>query len=749
MNQQDKIRYFPDKNIIIMEIKPKRNKTYPVSVYNDDNELIPLQNYWLKYDNDKMILYIKEGENIKNIYRENIENIENVEHYAKEQEKFDKTILSFLYKKCPDLLELEDLFLYNIPNKKIQNKNKKLSEKLPSIKALENIKLSRGKDIIIKGRVQSGKTNFMICSAIKYMYCYPCMSSIIILRNISGDELQFERRIDEFLLYLNKNLEELKIDRQVYIKIMNDDIDNKSMVEAMNCTTPQIFVLLGNNSKIRKINNKIKQCKNRYYALFIDESDSNESGDSDRVQEINILKDNAKIVYHISATVMDNALSQNIQKGGIYMMKNPENYHGLDANHHFLLEDSDALPSNKKTDIPWKKDSNLIKWLDFFNKTEPYYEPWICAKHPRHCLVSIGTSTKPQKLLFRYIAKNYDIAVILYNGEGIDLYHSKLASIKNIHIKCGKKAYYSKKTTWCNNAHSFTKKVSISDVIQWLKNNGGVSKFPRIITLSGKLAGRGISFVSADYGMYIDSVRKNKLCMNWIGWRLTEMYMMVSKNTSQPNLMQMAGRLCCIVYDNIPTTIYCTQKVFDDILKAYQSQEELISRAIMTQEKYTDMFFKEAVMQLKIRKEKISKRPLTISSEKRLPKCNLVKDDSDQPGAFNMNLYKPQFVTINNISQNIVDENIPGDISTSEELLAVKNAYKRGNGKVSKIINYYVSHNFEPIDTNKIHIILNNDKVTIANFTRWDLSHSRYNIIEKQKDGNYILRDEIIKYLKL
>jgi hypothetical protein len=398
--------------------------------------------------------------------------------------------------------------------------------------------------------------------------------------------------------------------------------------------------------------------------------------------------------------------------------------------------------------------------------------------------MSIGTSTEPQKLLFRYIANNYNIAVIFYNGEGIDLYHSSIVN-KKIYIKCGNRVYGSKKTPWCKNAHSFTKKVAISDVIQWLKDNGGVEKFPRIITLSGKLAGRGISFVSSDYGMYIDEARKNKFCMNWMGWRLTEMYMMVSKNTSQPNLMQIAGRLCCIVYDNIPTIMYCTQKIFDDILKAYQSQEELISRAILTQEKYSEMFFKDAIMQLKIKKEKMSKRRLTISAEKRLPKHNLVKDDSDQPGAFKMNLYKPRFIIQTEQKTNIVFEdsgnsssdlhsnsgnsssdlhsnssnsssdlhsNSSSDLhsnSSSEQLIAMKNAYNRGSGKVSKIINYYRSNNFVSITVEKIYDILDNNKETIANFTRWDLKHSRYNIIEKQKDGTYILRKEIIKYLEL
>jgi hypothetical protein len=53
----------------------------------------------------------------------------------------------------------------------------------------------------------------------------------------------------------------------------------------------------------------------------------------------------------------------------------------------------------------------------------------------------------------------------------------------------------------------------------------------------------------------------------------------------------------------------------------------------MTQE---GLYLNDAILGLKLDKRKVSKRPLTTNQIRRLPKANLVRDDSKEPGAFNM-----------------------------------------------------------------------------------------------------------------
>lgn len=224
------------------------------------------------------------------------------------------------------------------------------------------------------------------------------------------------------------------------------------------------------------------------------------------------------------------------------------------------------------------------------------------------------------------VAGKGKIAVLLYNGDGVDLYHPSLKE-DTIRIPYLSGKYTdSSKCTWYRDAYTFNNKVGISSVIQWLKDNGGVDRFPRIIVISGRLAGRGISFTSRDYGKYLNSFKNGKK-PDWMGWRLTGMYYTPSKHTNQPNLIQGAGRVCCIVRDNMSTYVYTNKEVFSDIRKAYWTQEELISRARQIQNDAgddTEMCLCDAIDKIVMRRDKLSKRSLTLQEVKRLPKSNIV-----------------------------------------------------------------------------------------------------------------------------
>lgn len=478
-------------------------------------------------------------------------------------------------------------------------------------------------EIVIKGYVQSGKTSFMLYTAT--LNLLRGISSVIVLRNTTGDQAQITTR-----------LRSLQEDIKEGCGVDFDLIRNEG---------PRIYVEIGNNSRLSRLNGKLKEIGSPY-VLFIDEADSNDTGTSKRADEVGVLKESAQRVFYISATILDISMkpeepevidltkedgvpvveeSTPVQK--VHMLTPPVNYMGIEKLVHRSLPD-EALPCNKNEDEPFERDPNLSEFIRRFSSFEPHDLEMFEAKHPQHCLVSCGTVIKPQRKIFDWVSRSgSDIAVILYNGDGIDLYHPSLRQeVIVIAVDGGRKVVGGKRCEWNSAAHSFDKNVGISDILGWLKRNGGVEKFPRILTISGKLAGRGISFVSDDYGKYMRSFGEGGI-PDTIGWRLTSMYYIPSPMTSQPNLMQAVGRVCCVCRDNIQTCIYSTDDVFEDIKKSYWTQEELVSR---TRGDMTDV---------KMNSSKLSKRKLTVAGVRRIAKENRVPWFEDD-GGFDIETYQ-------------------------------------------------------------------------------------------------------------
>ena len=506
------------------------------------------------------------------------------------------------------------------------------------------------KEVVVKGYVQSGKTSFMLCSALKFMFGPSSMSSIIVLRNATGDQTQIDLRLRGLRQEMNDALRVHDSTSVVDFNVLDGSATGSDISAAMTGRNPQIFVVLGNDSRLKRLNNTLRKLQNPRFALFIDEADSNDTGDSKRTGEIGFLKDNAESLYYISATILDIGLrdiviteddSVSLPPSNVYMLQDVPHYMGLDKLIHRTLTEK-ALPCNKNDDVPFARDPNLMGFIDRFSKFEPHDVKMMGLKHPQHCLISSGSVIVPQKSVFSYIASKTDCAVILYNGEGIDLFHHSLVDKRIvIPLSDGRRVVGGQKCDWCIGAHTFNKSIGIAEMIQYLKDNGGVEKFPRIITISGKLAGRGISFVSSDYGRYLRSFSHSSP-PKMIGWRLTSMYYIPSPMTTQPNLMQAVGRVCCVVRDNIPTHIYLNEEVFFDLRKAYWTQEELVIRARNIQEGNADMDIGEAIRQVRMNKTKLSKRRLTVSGVRRIDPEKTVEwfeDDGgfDVVGTYNAN----------------------------------------------------------------------------------------------------------------
>lgn len=435
-------------------------------------------------------------------------------------------------------------------------------------KEVINIKYLDGKYFIVKGHVQSGKTNFLLTVA--FYYYFKNRDIVIVLRNHVDDIEQLKSRLEEYMIDMNIYLQSYKNIPLINI-YTNKDIKKKQ--------GPGIILCLANPSQLKTINETMKGSD---FILIIDEIDSVDSGLKNKTCNLlQELKDKSNKIFAVSATVLDPSFREDVQSNNVIILTKPENYWGIDTFQFNILEYS-AIASNKITDDILDNDDNIGDFLE--DEHYPFYIDLYNEYHPWICLFKLGRTIQPQKNLFKYIKKNYSdkYSIILYNGTSVKIY-DKEQTIKN------------------NN-------IGISSAIQHLKDQG-VRKHPRIIIITGENGGRGISFVSKDYGQCL---KKNTL-----GWHLTDEYLLFSHTTHIPELLQ-GCRLCVIKKDNIPLTLHTTDKIKNDIIKGYYLQEELIDRARLSNQGDNISLLSESLSSLLINKKKVPKRKITKTTKYKL-----------------------------------------------------------------------------------------------------------------------------------
>ena len=458
-----------------------------------------------------------------------------------------------------------------------------------------NRKVVKFKDIIefsekytiVKGFMQVGKTNFIISAAVWFML--NGMSSVIVLRNCNSDKDQLIRRIKEYNTRIQAFLGDDFSNKFVVKSVSNGEIKPKHFTK-----DPVIVVVIANTSPLKKINNMIENTGvSKKFALFLDEVDFIDSNGTGVQKELDKLREHCFCSYGVSATILDSAFKRDIEKGNVIVLSTPENYKSVV---HFKMM---HLPNNKESclvtttdDDIMEKDNNVLDYLDEFNEKKPHYvELYDDEKygggeqdirpechHPVISLLHVSITNSPNLQLLSQIQTGYCYPAMYFMGGGTGsgcVYLSLLSEKNPITLSNGKKSKIIKNEKYSDmivkgEFHKFDS-ASPALVLEWLKKNGGVKLFPRIIILAGVLAGRCQSFGSADF----NSCLSNKT----LGWHLTEMYLSASKTMDQPELIQLAGRLCVVARDNIQPLLYATKSTCMDLIKSFQIQEELIDRA--------------------------------------------------------------------------------------------------------------------------------------------------------------------------
>ena len=568
-------------------------------------------------------------------------------------------LLVFLLQKCPDIEKLFSLFPNDIDgeNKRqeeTKGENTVENQDKSQIDNLNMIKRFRDKKVVVKGFVQSGKTNFIITASCLFNFLGN-KNIVIIIRNSTDDELQLKTRMN----YFN---EEIKIALEA-----EGDFFSKSK---------NIFIEIGNSARIKKLSDKLKRLR-KEYVLFVDEVDFMDSVDTKTTNELTKLKDKAYCSFGISATIMDPILKT--EDCNLVILSKPENYKGIESFVTRILSNKNSILT-KKISNPITDDDNLESYLEEFSRREPYFVPIYSEYHPVDTLLRVSLALDPNRRLLSHIVKNYpSIPCMFYSGGGsIELYLPNITV--PIQLADGSKSKIKKLKTEIEfeelfGDYHFFSSSSPSYVKQWLHENGGVTVYPRIITMAGSLASRCISYGASNFEQ---CKRENKL---W--WHLTEMYLCASTGMDQPELMQTAGRLCVSTPrgDNVPLTLYATKEVEKDLVKAYWLQEELIERANKEYQVSHNPLWK-LIQDMPIYKRKIptKKRSLTKKVDYELNEISK-KDD----GGYDFGDYKFEN-EIESDEESKVDRVRSLDY-VEETKRRIKNALKNGQTYISIFLN--------------------------------------------------------------
>jgi hypothetical protein len=268
-------------------------------------------------------------------------------------------------------------------------------------------------------------------------------------------------------------------------------------------------------------------------------------------------------------------------------------------------------------------------------------------------------------------------------------------------------------------------KIDVTSALQYLKDNGGLKKFPRIIIIAGELAGRCISYVSRDYG-----------------WHLTDMYYVPSACSTIPDMIQSAGRLCGRNKGKSHLYLHITKNVAKALYNGFHFSNEVINRAISAPliENGVEASFRESILNTKMNSMKYPVgRKLVGYSKVNKNEFNLVKGED---GGLELNTYKYKYIPIvviddddedednkeDKIPKDIIDESIK-EIGEAEYIRLTTKMFPKwstGNTKISVFM--------QNLDPNKVY--------TEREFKELCKTHGirLYDIIQKYKNiyGNII-----------
>ena len=481
----------------------------------------------------------------------------------------------------------------------------------------KDVFLGKGGDHHIRGvtsPTQTSKTRWIIAQAL--IAVAEGRNAVIVTRNFNGDETQLVKRLKTVQKIMQREL-----GFTYKIKIINSHRKIKKV-------TKTFITSLANSTQLQRVIDANKGS----YDLFIDEADASDYGkesvsqeDVKRALAFDILKKCSYRTFCVSATLMGVVLNEpTMRANDLIRLTPPKDYRGFSdiaSNMKILKFSVNGFNRARSWDKWLEYDPNLLPFLTEFSQRESHVigagQLSKLKLHPQICLLNVTMSMESHKEIINGIADakslGSKIVVIGLNGNGISMH---IPGEKIIKFRLEETEEFLLVTP-CKFTKS--KRLTISSALQYiynLNNSGNPNhediekplRFQRIIVVSGKCVGRGISVVSRDYNYHCPT-----------------MYFTPSATMNIPNLIQAMGRLCGRNRGKAILELHATTEVWDCLHRGLLSEDELLTRA----SQFPSESLADSVRSIPINRCKIpiARRSLTKGKDNTRNTLNLVSGE--------------------------------------------------------------------------------------------------------------------------
>lgn len=387
---------------------------------------------------------------------------------------------------------------------------------------IDRYKSFQKEDILISGSIQSGKTNELL------FYCwwsiFVCRRKVVFVsRNITADKVQLLERLAIFN-------ERFITDKSLYIRETTMESSKKG-----------IICILANYKQVETIFFGIK---GQNYNLCIDEADTcikSRNGRSGfRLEDyLRLLEKHSK--HQIGATATEFAvIGTKKTLTRVFQMVEPSNYYGIKRINVEKIQYVQGIgDSDEDPNIPRIYDSLFQSRNNFF------------ILHSTSRLKSTH-----MKILNRLRRLYPYLTIVIFNG---DCYTLKISQGTDINFMFRWVHAKQKKIIMFQDNHQpimkISRKIKLCDILQELRNH----KQKYISLISGRLASRGLSFVSRDYKLH-----------------LTDQYYIPSETSHGESLLQ-GIRLFGCYNDNPNLTLWTTKNNWKYIKEQYKILKRYIA----------------------------------------------------------------------------------------------------------------------------------------------------------------------------
>lgn len=459
----------------------------------------------------------------------------------------------------------------DVPLSHIQQTIKYLHEKYPDFKKIH----FSWDDTLIIGDPQVGKSVFLFgCSIIKLLEDKP---TVLVVRKYIQDATGMISKFNRFVDELNKHMKDFFTDFPTLEIVYNDDIKSKTTdsgieylenadktIDALLSNRKKLLVVLSTGLQMERVNRIIYE-HDIHPVVITDESDTIAYGAvtaADKGKTVEYEKLIAQSFQRIesTATPMDdfvgNLTLKNSQIIKVTPSKSYKDFYSLDK-----IELKHKITSWEVGESIYSNDLNLQQFLEDISNF-PIFDKNIydCGvDHPVICLMKTSTLKNHHIEFLTEFKRNPNLklkwVVVTEYSSNTTMYANCL---KGQTITIGT-------TTVTDDTNSGTfvfinKPISMPQILQWLFDNGGASKFSHIMIKSGHFSGRSRSYVS-DNGY----------------WHLTHQY--YDGAGSLPSLIQDL-RILNDRPNKIFGRLYLHTEDIERLIKSYKFLQESIHRLI-------------------------------------------------------------------------------------------------------------------------------------------------------------------------